>query len=178
MKPGQLQTQLWHLLQKRKWPTEPLEPLDDCAMSRCNRDEGDQELILDTGVYDGPSWESPRRDPDDEIMLDLNMDFIGTMDEDEDLFSSYERTPVSSQETESLEMMLEPDQDEEIMLEEDLLLLSDRFDDKLGAIASPGGYDFKSPGTSKGVAWSEDLELELLDDGCEDGDDKVSTMLF
>lgn len=111
-------------------------------------------------------------------MLDPDMDITGTMDEDEDLFSSYERTPFSSQDTASLEMMLESDEDEGTMLEEDVLLLSERYDDEVRAPADQVGHNPNLPKTREGVAWSEDRAFELSDYGCEDGDDRASMMLF
>lgn len=147
-------------------------------MGTCNRYEGDGELILDSDEHDRPPWEFQRRETDDEMMLDPDMDFTGTIDADEDLFSSYERTPFSSQDTASLEMMLESDGDEEKMLEEDLLLLSERYDHELRAPAVPAEHNLILPKTREEVAWREDIAFELSDYGCEDGDDRASMMLF
>ncbi|KAL8857371.1 MAG: hypothetical protein Q9178_006137 [Gyalolechia marmorata] len=178
---------LWSLLQKRKWPTTPLEPLDEeTSRNVLNRHERDRELILDSDDLDSSvSWEVPRGEiDDDEDMLDSCIEFAGTLidddgDEDEDLFSSYERTSFSSQDTEGLEMMmmLESDGDEDLMLEEELLL-SDRGCGSGDSVACGG--DGMSEDMKAGEVYAyggEDAEVELLEFESE-CDDRASMMLF
>ncbi|KAL8660209.1 MAG: hypothetical protein Q9226_000010 [Calogaya cf. arnoldii] len=175
VKPSQLQTRLWHLLQKRKWPTEPLEPLGDSTMLSCNQYKRDRELILDS---DELEKEVQRRETDDDTILDIDRQFADTMDEDDDdLFSSYERTPFSSQDTVSLEMMLESDEDEELMLEDDVLLLSEGFGEHQPP-AYHGERRFNFTKMREGAAWIEDTEFELLEYGNGDGEDIASMMLL
>ncbi|KAL8854743.1 MAG: hypothetical protein Q9221_000526 [Calogaya cf. arnoldii] len=175
VKPSQLQTRLWHLLQKRKWPTEPLKPMDDSTMLSCNQYNKDRELILDSDEHER---EVQRRETDDDMILDIDRQFADTMNEDdEDLFSSYERTPFSSQDTVGMEMMLESDEDEELMLEDDVLLLSEGFDE-LQPPPYHGKQELDFTKTREGAAWIEDTEFELLEYGNGDGEDIASMMLF
>ncbi len=120
---------------------------------------------------------------DDEDMLDSGIEFGGTLmdddgDEDEDLFSSYERTPFSSQDMEGLEMkMLESDGDEDLMLEEQLLL-SDRGDEFGIPVACGGDGMSESMKAGEGDAYGgEDAEVELLEFECE-YEDRALMMLF
>ena len=123
---------------------------------------------------------------DEEDMLDSCIEFAGTLmdddgDEDEDLFSSYERTPFSSQDTEGLEMMmmLESDGDEDLMLEEEGLLLSDKGDAFRVPVACGGDGMLESMKVREKDAYGgDDVEVELLEFGCEDGEDRASMMLF
>ncbi|KAL8674973.1 MAG: hypothetical protein Q9168_000677 [Polycauliona sp. 1 TL-2023] len=177
VKPSQLQIQLWYLLQKRKWPTEALEPLDQMIIGTCNRYEQDPELMLDSEGSERVPWKF--QETDDEIMLDPGIELIGDMDEDdEDLFSTYEGTPCWSQDTASLDMMLESDEDEEMMLEGDLLSLPRRYDDELQAHDFLADQTMDDTETKEDMACIEDVEFELLAYDCEDEEDMVSMMLL
>lgn len=111
-------------------------------------------------------------------MLDPGMDFVGaTDDDDEDLFSMYERTPFSSQESTGYEMMLESDEDEEIMIEEDLLLRGERCHQFSSAsFPAEAKYDFTK--TADGATCNEDIGFVPLEHGGKDGEDSASMMLF
>ncbi|KAL8914469.1 MAG: hypothetical protein Q9171_000974 [Xanthocarpia ochracea] len=177
---------LWSLLQKRKWPTKPLEPLDDdISRNVFNRHERDRELIFDSDEFGSRvPWEVQRGEiDDDEDMLDSCIEFAGTLidddgDEDEDLFSSYERTPFSSQDMEGLEVkMLEGDGDEDLVLEEELLL-SDEGDGFGVPVACQGDGGLRNMEAGEGDAYGgEDVEVELLEFGCE-CEDRALMMLF
>ncbi|KAL8737642.1 MAG: hypothetical protein Q9181_001485 [Wetmoreana brouardii] len=121
-----LQPKLWYLLQRRKWPTQDLEPVVSCddllaltnhaCARRATLFDSDQESDR-AGVVKEVEKE------EDKDMLDL---FSGMMeDEDDDLFLSYETTPLfsSSQERGADEVMLEDDEgrgvEEEMLLEGD-----------------------------------------------------------
>ncbi|KAL9001166.1 MAG: hypothetical protein Q9169_000350 [Polycauliona sp. 2 TL-2023] len=229
VKTSQLQTQLWHLLQKKEWPTEDLIPLEKVTIGTYHRNEQDFELNLEPDEHEGvPPRDLERGETDDEMMVDLGLDFIGLMDEDddEDLFSIYERTPCSSQDTTSLdimldydeddeglsswyertpcssqdtmsldtmleyneksayssrddtstlEMLLESDEGEEMMLEEELSALPENCDAELRARGSPPADQIMDVmETGEEVACIEDIEFELLEYDCEDGEHKVS----
>ncbi|KAL8930252.1 MAG: hypothetical protein Q9208_000869 [Pyrenodesmia sp. 3 TL-2023] len=127
---SELQPQLWRLLQKRKWPTSPLEPLDCGDASIFERHAGDEIIMSDSEdprpEASNPYTNSPRaKIKEDMDMLDCHTPLHfgdGTMLEadkgDEDLFSSLESTPFSSQDSGGDEMILEEEEEGE----EDLLL--------------------------------------------------------
>ncbi|KAL8763797.1 MAG: hypothetical protein Q9184_000499 [Pyrenodesmia sp. 2 TL-2023] len=125
-----LQSQLWRLLQKRKWPTTPLEPLDYDDVSVFERHARDEIIMFDpkdsqleaSNFY--THW--PRvKIKENADMLDYHTPLYpgdGGMLEpdegDEDLFSSLGSTHFSSQGLGEEEMILEEEEEGE----EDLLL--------------------------------------------------------
>ena len=181
-KPSKLQVRLWHLLQKRKWPTEPLESLVEGTRSTHHPYEKEGELILDTDEYESVPWEASCTEIEGGLMPDPDMDSVGAMDDDddddEDLFSVYERAPFSSQESTGFEMMLESsDVDEEIMLEEDLLLCTERCH-QLSSASFPAEAKYDFTKTADGARCNEDIGFVPLEHGGKDGEDSASMMLF
>ncbi|KAL8786999.1 MAG: hypothetical protein Q9213_002434 [Squamulea squamosa] len=174
VKSSQLQVELWHLLQKRKWPTTALEPLDVDVIDTFKRCKKGQMMILDSNENDESPLEAEREAKGDEDMLDP---YIEMGEVDEDLFSSYERTPFSSQST-SLsydEMMLDSEEDD-MILGEDLLRSGDG--DGFLATLCQGGGALELMQLGEGLAYAEDTEFDCFEYDFEDIEDRASMMLF
>ncbi|KAL8822035.1 MAG: hypothetical protein Q9223_000026 [Gallowayella weberi] len=120
-RPGEFQVRLWHLLQKRKWPTTAIEPLSWDEVEIFDRYEKDRELLHDSDhKCDKLRWTRRGWEKDDEEMLDHDLHFPGGVDDpDEDLFSSYEGTPSSSQGTAGDCFELLTDHEDDMLLEND-----------------------------------------------------------
>lgn len=133
----ELQTRLWHLLQTRKWPTTALEPLDCDDVDSFNQHGRGQELLFDShGDSDGLSCGTRARENDDMEMLETGIDYPGRMDySDENLFSSYENTPDSSQDTMDDDILLWVDDSDDLLpgVEPLLSIIPDSLDQGLGA---------------------------------------------
>ena len=111
-------------------------------------------------------------------MLDPGTDLVGAMDDDdEDLFSVYERSPLSSQASTSPAMMLEPDEDKETMLEEDMLSCAERCH-QFSSASFQANVKVNLTKTIDGPTCTEDIEFEPLEHGCKDGEGSASMMLF
>ncbi|KAL8683615.1 MAG: hypothetical protein Q9186_000387 [Xanthomendoza sp. 1 TL-2023] len=118
---SELQVRLWHLLQKRRWPTTAIEPLDCDDVEMFNRHERDRELLFDVDhKCNELHWTTQGWENDDEEMLDTDLSFLGELDHsDEDLFSSYEGTPFSSQDTASDCLGFFTEHGDDLLLEEE-----------------------------------------------------------
>ncbi|KAL8907907.1 MAG: hypothetical protein Q9207_001144 [Kuettlingeria erythrocarpa] len=106
---SELQPQLWHLLQKRQWPATPLEPLDCDDPSVFERHLHDQIMMFDSEDLGLEASVFGTNSPtvavkEDEGMLvnhtpvcSGDQEMLEIDEVDEDLFSSLESTPFSSQ---------------------------------------------------------------------------------
>ncbi|KAL8704081.1 MAG: hypothetical protein Q9201_002742 [Fulgogasparrea decipioides] len=124
-----LQTKLWHLLQKRRWPTQDLEPVSrDDLLAFTTHTRARQATLFDSDQEsDGAGIVKEVEEEEEEGDKDMLDNCSGMVEEeDEDLFSSYETTPFSSSQergADEVMMMLEEEEDrgekEEMLLEED-----------------------------------------------------------
>ncbi|KAL8766615.1 MAG: hypothetical protein Q9209_006680 [Squamulea sp. 1 TL-2023] len=174
VKSRNLQVQLWHLLQKRNWPTTALEPLNVDVINTLNRHKKGREIILDRDENDELPSEAEWGPKEDEDML---YPFMEMVEDDEDLFSSYERTPYSSQNTSlSYDEMILDSEEDGMMLGEDLLL--SREDDGFRASLCQEDGALGCMQLREGLAYLEDPDFECLEDDDEDIEDRASMMLF
>ncbi|KAL8693694.1 MAG: hypothetical protein Q9218_001551, partial [Villophora microphyllina] len=127
-----LQVQLWHLLQKHEWPTTELEPLSQEDFLLFTIHDRAPGLVLFDSHHESNGnicrlvkEEDVKRDGNED-MLDASFPMpFGTLNtqmiEDENLFSSFESTPLSLQSTTDHVMMLDDDDqaEEEMLLGDD-----------------------------------------------------------
>ncbi|KAL8953550.1 MAG: hypothetical protein Q9222_000608 [Ikaeria aurantiellina] len=103
--PSNLQPKLWHLLQRRKWPTTPLKSLDCNDMEVFERCERDRKMLFDSEssfseeelLFDCENVDVDGMAAEGKILFDDEV--IDSDGMDEDLFASYENTPNPSQDT-------------------------------------------------------------------------------
>ncbi|KAL8731301.1 MAG: hypothetical protein Q9166_003525 [cf. Caloplaca sp. 2 TL-2023] len=174
-RPGYMK--IWHLLQKRKWPTTALQPLQCDDMDIFDRSEKDKELIfeIDQEGDEGLSLETRQNRNHEKYMLNTSADISQILDRDDgDLFFKYESMPSSSQDTVDEGMMEEIDEGEDLLFG-DASWLAERHRE-FGVRIGKG---------SRGLGWQKlsdtdhcvkEAEFECLRKGCDEIEEESSAM--